>query len=284
MAYDYTRDALLRPTTRPVFVGVENIGPFQASATDLSPANAWWLANMCHLSYYGQEDVREHLLRVGLDLVAFFDDRETDTQAFLASGPGFAILVFRGTDTGEPKDLMADLKIRTRPLDGGPEVHRGFLDALDGVWTDMRPLLADLETAGTPVWLTGHSLGAALATLAAARSKPAALYTYGSPRVGEEEFSEALQGVPHERFVNCSDIVTQVPPPIVYRHVGRRQFFTATGMLLSQPTSGQVGRARLVAALKYQAQLPWLRGWVVARKFADHSILNYIESTRRAQA
>ena len=79
-----------------------------------------------------------------------------------SSGPGFAILVFRGTDTGEPKDLMADLKIRTRPLDGGPEVHRGFLDALDGVWTDMRPFLADLETAGTPVWLTGHSLGGCL--------------------------------------------------------------------------------------------------------------------------
>ena len=45
MAYDFTRQALYNPETRPVFLAADKVGPFQPSADRLSMVNAWWLAN-----------------------------------------------------------------------------------------------------------------------------------------------------------------------------------------------------------------------------------------------
>jgi hypothetical protein len=61
--------------------------------------------------------------------------------------------------------------------------------------------------------ITGHSLGAALATLAAIVVKPAKLITFGSPRVGNEALCGLLDGVEVRRFVNCCDLITRIPPP-----------------------------------------------------------------------
>lgn len=60
--------------------------------------------------------------------------------------------------------------------------------------------------------LTGHSLGAALATLAATLELSAELITIGSPRVGNDEFVQLRATRAVKRFVNCADIVTRVPP------------------------------------------------------------------------
>ena len=69
--------------------------------------------------------------------------------------------------------------------------------------------------------------GAALSTLAAARAmiegrlpRPAALYTFGSPRVGDATFTTTLRAVYHCRVVNDNDIVATVPPPLFFRHDG----------------------------------------------------------------
>src|SRR5262249_14299388 len=68
---------------------------------------------------------------------------------------------------------------------------------------------------------TGHSLGAALATLAATRRAPQAVYTFGSPRVGKEAFVRSLMSIPIYRVVDDEDVVTRVPPEILgFRHVG----------------------------------------------------------------
>ena len=90
--------------------------------------------------------------------------------------------------------------------------------------------------ADPPVLDCGHSLGAALATVAAnfaagePRLRLQGLYTYGSPRVGDAAFGRAI-GVPVFRFRNNSDVVTTVPIGLVFRHVGALQLIDSGGHL-----------------------------------------------------
>ena len=71
-----------------------------------------------------------------------------------------------------------------------------------------------------PIFYTGHSLGAAFATLAVARYPPRAVYTFGSPRVGNEAFAASLQVVPIHRVVDNKDAVVLLPPEAMgFRHV-----------------------------------------------------------------
>ena len=77
------------------------------------------------------------------------------------------------------------------------------------------------------VTVTGHSLGAALATLlaidmSANTTFPTGLYTLASPRVGDLTFHNLFNHVvPNAyRIVNRLDVVPQLPPPLFYFHVG----------------------------------------------------------------
>ena len=72
------------------------------------------------------------------------------------------------------------------------------------------------------VIFTGHSLGGALAVVAAARSKYVGeVYTFGQPRVGNRKYSKQVKSKVY-RFVNNNDIVPRIPPPLVFRHQGTK--------------------------------------------------------------
>lgn len=97
-------------------------------------------------------------------------------------------------------------------------MHEGFKETLDSVWDDISAELAMLQC---PVFYTEHSLGATLATLAAARRAPATVYTFGSPRVGNLAFAHSLANIPLYRIVDGEDIVTALPPEeFGFVHVG----------------------------------------------------------------
>lgn len=276
MPVDFSRTALYYPDRRPVFVAVDVVPPFDAGDTGFSLGNAWWLANLCQLAYSKAGDIEQALQGVGWQLLKFFEGQST--QGFLAAGTGFAILTFRGTEIEQWLDIRADATFGLIEFRGVPDVHGGFLAALDEVWPEVEAALDPLMAQGIPVWYTGYSLGAALATLAAARRLPVALYTFGSPRVGDLDFVRRLQDLPVQRFANCCDIVTQVPPSALgYWHVGQQGFITAGGRILRNPDSWHVARRQLLAQLSYAVRLPWLRrGLVTMRSLADHAIVNYI--------
>jgi hypothetical protein len=107
-------------------------------------------------------------------------------------------------------------------------MHAGFESALRVVWPALQVALAGASPGGRLLF-TGHSLGAAIAVLAARRASAVAavdgVYTFGMPRCGGRAFAEAYEaalGARTYRFVNGHDIVPTVPPSgFGYRHVGR---------------------------------------------------------------
>ncbi len=275
MEYNYSRKALYHPEEKPVFVGYNPDLTFEIDNTGFSAVNAWWLSNASQLAYFDEQQIRPELEKVNLELKTFIDSNST--QGFLATGPGFAILSFRGTEVDKMEDLFADINISLHPLTDTTNVHKGFWDALDDVWLKIEPILSELEKDGVPVWYTGHSLGAALATLAAIRRPPASLYTFGSPMVGDDGLESQTQDIEIYRFVNCCDVVTLLPSKIFnYHHVGVQYFLTANGQIIIEPTSWQVIKQKSSGILKYAAKIPWLRwGMLNLRSLADHAIINY---------
>jgi hypothetical protein len=213
--------------------------PFRVQATAFSLINAWWLAEASTLVYADEDFVTARFSKAGLPEVRFFDKQST--QCFVANNEQFAIVAFRGSEIWKKKekfdlnkvmaDLKADVDIRLTDWPQGGKVHRGFKEALEEVWLDLLPYIRQLDSKGCKIWMTGHSLGAALATLCAGRyGHVQGVYTFGSPRVGNEVFKEKFD-VNIYRIVNNDDIVSRVPPPGIYVHVGELKFIDSDGTI-----------------------------------------------------
>jgi len=201
-----------------------------------SDRTAWVMASMAQLVYEHFEDggnTRELLLTKlnggGFNLLGEFNAPETDTQAFLVANKDYAVLAFRGTEVSKKTDIKTDAEaMKVSTIEG--KVHKGFIDAYKSVEDQV---LAGIKKIGSlPLYITGHSLGAALATVATQhlerdhilRDQIAACYTFGSPRVGNREFDRDFKSAIY-RVVNTTDIVTVVPLLAMgYVHVGDVRF------------------------------------------------------------
>jgi triacylglycerol lipase len=234
--------------------------PFEPSVTSFSTAKAWWLAEASLLVYGDEPFVRQRLfdsgLMQGLGLsVRIFQGELRGAQCLVMDSDRFAIVAFRGTrieSFPDPflkfklrmlnkVDLATDVDLRLAP---GTHVHAGFYWSLDEIWSGLLDHLQAIraEGSGKTIWFTGHSLGAALATIASDRfgaGKAAGLYTFGSPRVGDDVFKASFT-VPCYRFVNNTDVVPHLPPPALlanYTHVGDLKFIDSTGRIVGDPTT-----------------------------------------------
>jgi len=176
------------------------------------------------------------------------------------------ILAFRGSQS--PRDFVLDAEVwRSSAGANNIEVHHGFYDAFSSIAGELldratlgdftrRPAAQNLQPATCnlqqPIFITGHSLGGALALLAAKTlfgfGLPIqAVYTFGQPRVGNAAFALSYDaqgpggasGLADRtyRFVNQDDIVPLLPGLLVgYRHVGQEVFLpTAGGLVLNRP-------------------------------------------------
>jgi triacylglycerol lipase len=211
---------------------------FDPYAKGYSSANALWLAKAARLAYQPPEVIAQQVQTWG-DFSHFQFFTAGHTQAYLAGHDDLIILAFRGTETRCLPDWMTDAKILLVPSLGG-RVHRGFLEAINLVWKDVVTRLAAIRTNNQRLFITGHSLGAALATLAAAKlqelNEPVdGIYTFGSPRVGDKKFADkfdAALGSRNFRIVNNNDVVTRVAPrECGYSHVSRCLYFDAKNKL-----------------------------------------------------
>ena len=213
---------LLLPGLADDFFAVRSMPDLDLQTKEYHLGNALACAELSRLVYRHDEEEesvppqptrRELLQRGGFQQLAFFQDQLTHTQAMLVRHMSLPlrVLVFRGTEQ-DIRDFITDCDVGALPLLSTSSVealvHRGFERALDSVW---RQIETSLQKSSEPIWVTGHSLGAALATLACRRFSFAACYTYGSPRVGNQAFVEQLTAMPIFRVVDDEDLVCKIP-------------------------------------------------------------------------
>ena len=144
--------------------------------------------------------------------------------ATLGTNDDGVILAFRGTLPPAPNvpailDWLQDLLAVTVEVEGLPgRVHMGFYDAIQTIW---KPLLAAVTaqvTSGKVLIITGHSKGAAVATIAAymlhnAGITAAKVIPFASPNPGDVDFAAGFQKIfSQTRYTNYMDIVPFLPP------------------------------------------------------------------------
>ena len=182
----------------------------------------------------------DELSTLKMDLVATFD--EHDTEAILVEHADFMTLAFRGVEPSHVQDLIADGNLATMPCDAGGKVHTGFSEAYDVVGSQIQAVLDSGKYDNKPLFITGHSLGGALATLATRRlvhqGGIAACYTFGSPRVGNAAWVSGMRNAVY-RVVNAADFVTVTPPSgvIINSLSGVLQFVPKFGTKLKKRIS-----------------------------------------------
>jgi pimeloyl-ACP methyl ester carboxylesterase len=268
-----TWEELLRPGNAATFFDRSPLPRFDPTLSSYDRENAWWLAELSRLAY--RHDAPEpdpvtpsrgfFLQKVGLKELRFFDGGAKGTQAILVESdhPAFAVLVFRGTEQ-TASDFAADLAdIHVRRDNEVVEVHTGFRDQLDAVWDEVDN---ELQKLACPVFYTGHSLGAALATLAAAKRPPQAVYAFGSPLVGNAAFARSVARLQLHRVVDGSDIVTVLPPrQLGFVHAGTEQKI------------GTATKPRLTVAITSMLRSILTIHRHPPKFLADHAPKNYVE-------
>ena len=177
------------------------------------------MATLSEVAYKDLEEAKETFNHWGFTKHKFFDI--DGAQCYLVWNDDDAVVIFRGTEPKQWSDVKADLnafKRRGRYKHG--YVHGGFQGELDKIWDELDTELSVLEDRD--IHVTGHSLGGAMATLAAKRISEEydnvhCIYTFGSPSIMTDQIWE--DG--HFRVYLENDPVPFLPP-FPYVHWGVR--------------------------------------------------------------
>ena len=229
-------------------VPLERFAP-EFSIPDYSPVDALSFCLASQLAYSKLPDgtideatIRHQLIEgwgfASVEVFEIVRGRDIDTQGYVAFNDTHVVAAFRGTDS--LPDWLTNLQAVKDP---GPwentAVHEGFQDAFLASALQIGEIIGRNVQADHQVWLTGHSLGGALAVLLAATLMESdlpvhGLYTFGAPRVGDRKFARALnnslQGVTANwRVVNKDDLVPHVPLESFFSHSGNRMLLMGDG-------------------------------------------------------
>ena len=199
---------------------------------EFSWKNATFMAKLAHAAYMGPEEFKKTFYKQWGDGIDFFS--KGGTECYVLHCDKNYIITFRGTEPTSWEDIKADIQFtkqeKTYEVNAAGKavgkMHKGFRAALEDVWKDLHSHYL-YHGKGKQLLITGHSLGAALATLYADRiSDPnSACYTFGSPRVGDRKLINKMNFTCY-RFRNNNDIVTRVPPEwIGYTHKSDELFY-----------------------------------------------------------
>lgn len=199
------------------------------------PRNARACAMACELAYIRDpaEGAKAFKEQLWLDAKLISVD---NTQAYVGANEGAIVVAFRGSEAPTSINGLKDWLLTNAvnllivpegqlgtdfiAAGVGARFHKGFMGALAAIW---EPLAAEVDRltkeSERPLWVTGHSLGGALAQLAAWRfnrrfMQVHQVYTYGSPMIGnaatkaafDKEFAGRIF-----RYANVTDLVPRLP-------------------------------------------------------------------------
>ena len=202
------------------------------------------LAVLSEQVYNDDDETLDYLLR-GMGFDRWVAIRNKTMAAHVLSRDRLAVVVFRGTNFTEIPDWYRNLRA---DFDESPRgrFHHGFHRA----YHDVRPeVLRFLETQKpTTLWVTGHSLGGAMAVACGVDLRlntelKATLVTFGQPRYADERGARWIDqqyAGRYMRFVHGADIVPSVPFYVPrffpYAHAGNLVAMEAGEVIASQST------------------------------------------------
>jgi triacylglycerol lipase len=236
------------------------------------------MAILASIAYLDSKEAKPKIKELGYTGSKFFE--RSGAQCHAIWNKDEYTLAFRGTEPDELTDVLADLNAIPRGAMTHGLVHSGFRGEIDKLWKQIERHWSGNggETKGhrgKKLYICGHSLGGAMATIAASRFEEAVpveqLTTFGSPRVGTRNFVKNIV-TPHRRYVNNNDIVTKVPLFIMgYKHHGKRQYINFHGNI-RKLTPWQMVKDR------------W-RGYKsgVLDGALDHGMHNYVKATSKVK-
>lgn len=222
-------------------VPIENLMPkrlpvLRNDAVELHNAKA--AAFYAALAYVPIEAIEKQIQLWGLSDNALHIFEHDNHYAYLLITDEWRLIAFRGTN--DKKDWSANVKFIPLETEWGV-IHKGFGEAMNSLWPEVYEVISR-SGKELPIWLTGHSLGGAIAQLTGTRLllegiKPAGVITFGQPPVGYETFAKRYElelGDDFLRFVDNVDIVPKVFTPFTLlqlSHAGRLFYFDTAGEL-----------------------------------------------------
>lgn len=286
--------------------------PYQPQIAYLNAVISGWAYSdadtlASQLPYYGLPECTVHEIQVVnramLVVAAAYFVRSADGRV--------GVLAFRGTVPDDFINWLTDANTHLRPFHGVGQVHTGFYQNVEPLWGQ---IVESLENALVPesdggngqtslkplenLYITGHSLGAAMAVIAAARiftkdyrhlqSLVRGVYTYGQPAAGDHAFGEhyGRQFALYRHVYDC-DVVPHLPPTSVgrFRHFG--QEFYSTGDAWKLTTPPRVKQIAFVTAAAASAMFDFvsrrvllLRRLQLPYSLDDHGPTGYIDASR----
>jgi len=216
------------------------------------------LATMSNIAYQAQTEADVSFRKIGFENIVLFSkdtipDYNGSMVAYVVSVQDITVIVFRGTD--DPSDWIVNLDCLATSTPYG-EIHEGFFNAYNPL---QKPIRDEVQQRSPKyLWITGHSLGGALALICAndmAENEKINLngvVTFGQPRVVRQDLADHLNKMllrHYARIVNNKDIVTRIPP--TYVHFGSWIWFTKDGFQQfkqQHPLTGVVEKALPVQA------------------------------------
>jgi len=243
---------------------------------DVSPiVNAYALAQIARAAYR-DDPAREHpgLSEVFPAIVTF---RASRVFGLATGRAGDAVVAFRGTH--EDREWVEALAYGQARWCGG-RAHTGCTRLVESVWQSLLAALYDVDAASRRLWLTGHSIGGAIALLAALRLEAEGfevhtVTTFGTPAVMDRAAAASFRSRVH-RIVNNEDIVPNISWPSLtdtYSHAGERILLTASGRIAAghhaEHLARRIDRAHAIG-----------EGVLPAGPLHDHRIERYIEKLR----
>jgi len=200
---------------------------------------ALFLASICGQAYtqFQNMDSGFYFLPDGYEHVGTIfanqSEKATDRFGFVISNEHYSIIAFRGSSTSADwiHDFIAQ-QIEFPYVNNIGATHKGFTEIYSTVRESMFEHIAALPEH-KPLYITGHSLGGALATLAAidimcnSPISQVSVYTYASPRVGDPHFVKQYNYIVpvHWRFQNKYDIVPHLPTLVYYSAQTEQTYF-----------------------------------------------------------